>query len=184
MTVAEPSIAISGRLVRVLAPKWASTPLSGGGAAVRGGRFNDKGQEALYMSYTLAVAATEYGQDLGPRPGTFCYYDVDLNPVADLTSEEALKALGIVQVDLFTSWKDYLSRQLRPPTWDVAATLKHRGFMAARYESVLPENRPPRRANPGLNVVVWRWSLATAGEKVVALDPSDDLPHDRASWAR
>ena len=98
---------------------------------MRGGRFNEKGKEALYMSYALAVAATEYGQDLGPRPGTFCYYEVDLNPVADLTSEETLKALGIVQAALFTSWKDYLSRNLRPPTWDVAGGLMNRGFVGA-----------------------------------------------------
>lgn len=176
-----PAISVAARLVRVLAPKWASDPLSGGGAAANGGRFNDKGQPALYLSYDLDVAANEYNQDLGVRPGTFCYYDADLSPIVDLTSAAVLTALGIDRADLFASWKDPLSRSLVPPSWIVARKLSRAGYAGAQYESVVPANRSPPRGTTGVNLVVWDWSGAP-GRRLAPLDPRSDLPRDRTSW--
>jgi hypothetical protein len=48
---------------RVIAPAYAGTPLSGKGAARRGGRFNRPGQEALYLSLHKVTALAEYKQD-------------------------------------------------------------------------------------------------------------------------
>jgi hypothetical protein len=65
----------------MLAPKWAHEPLSGAGAATRGGRHNEAGMPALYMSGQFATAVAEYEQDLGIRPGTLCAYDADVTGV-------------------------------------------------------------------------------------------------------
>jgi len=56
---------------RVIVPAYAGTPISGMGAARRGGRFNRPGQEALYLSADDATALAEYKQD-NPwiQPGT------------------------------------------------------------------------------------------------------------------
>jgi RES domain-containing protein len=45
---------------RVISPAYAGTPLSGMGAARRGGRFNRPGQEALYLAMDEATALAEY----------------------------------------------------------------------------------------------------------------------------
>src|SRR3546814_4427365 len=43
-------------------PQWASDPLSGAGAAAKGGRFNREGVEALYLSLDEVTALREYQQ--------------------------------------------------------------------------------------------------------------------------
>jgi RES domain-containing protein len=182
VTVPSPAVAVDRPLCRILAPRWASKPISGLGAAAKGGRFNSKGQPALYLSFEVAVAVNEYNQDLPTRPGTFCHYDVSLYPVADLTSDSALAALGLTRADLLAPWKDQLSRGLRPSTWRISDKLIGAGYVAALYESAVPKNRPPVRPMPGVNVVVWAWSRRRKGRKVVALDPSGDLPRNQASW--
>ena len=169
--------------MRVLSPKWATDPSSGAGAAVRGGRFNEQGLPALYLSFDLEVAANEYGQDLPGRAGTFCHYDVSLSPVADLTSEGTLSALNLTRADLTASWKDQLRRKLRPTTWDIAGKLISLGYVGAAYESVLAKNRPPLRATSGINLVIWKWSTTTTSQLVVPLDPDDSLPKNQNSWS-
>jgi RES domain-containing protein len=146
VTPATPSVAVNARLVRVIAPKWATKPESGDGAAARGARFNAKGQPALYLSYELPVAANEYGQDMPDRPGTLCYYNVSLQPVADLTADATLKALSLTRGELAAPWKDQLSRGLRPSTWDIAAKLTKLGYVAALYESVVAQTAPSPNA--------------------------------------
>ena len=45
---------------RMIVPRYASTPLSGAGAARAGGRFNRPGLEALYVSLEVLTAVAEY----------------------------------------------------------------------------------------------------------------------------
>ena len=54
-----PSRPVHGRFWRMLAPKWAHAPLSGAGAAARGGRCNEPGMPALYMSERFETAVAE-----------------------------------------------------------------------------------------------------------------------------
>ncbi|XBS67955.1 RES family NAD+ phosphorylase [Acerihabitans sp. KWT182] len=60
---------------RIIVPAFASTPLSGMGAARQGGRFNRPRQEALYLSADEVTALAEYKQD-NPwlQPGTICTF--------------------------------------------------------------------------------------------------------------
>lgn len=172
------------QLLRVLAPRWAHDPLSGAGAAFRGGRYNRPGIEALYLAYDIDIAVREYEQDIGTRPGTFCFYDVDLSPVVDLTVVGAVRDLGFAPADRFCLWKDMLSRGATPPTWLLADAAVAAGFVAAIVPSAVPANRPPRRRSTGKNVVIWRWNSGGPGTRVTALDPTNELPVDQSSWPR
>jgi RES domain-containing protein len=72
-------------LFRAHSPQWASRPTSGAGAAIRGGRFNREGVEALYLSLDEVTALREY-QQTSPflPPCTMCSYTVALRNLVDL----------------------------------------------------------------------------------------------------
>ncbi len=158
----------------MLAPKWAHEPLSGAGAAARGGRLNEPGMPALYMSEQFDTAISEYEQDLGIRPGTLCAYDADIADVVDLCDADICAAADVDLRDLRCAWKQiaFIDKQ-RPPTWDIAARLRRAGASGVRVSSVQPVG--------GANLVLWRWNDAPH-QTVIALDPLGDLPKDQSSW--
>lgn len=158
----------------MLAPKWAHEPLRGAGAATRGGRHNEHGTPALYMSEQVATAIAEYEQDLGIRPGMLCAYDVDVTAVVDLCDAAGRAAASVMIDELRCPWKRiaFIDRS-RPPTWDIAKRLLDAGASGVRVPSVL--------AVGGANLVLWRWNDAP-GRRVAALDPLGDLPTGQSSW--
>lgn len=157
----------------MLAPRRAQEPLSGSDAARHGGRWNEPGQSALYMSETFATAIAEYEQDLGIRPGTLCAYDVDSGWIVDFGDEGACRLLGVTRDDLLCPWKQIaLIEHRRPPTLDIIRRLLDHGDAGVRV--------PSARAG-GCNLVLWRWNDA-ATSRVAALDPLGDLPRDQRSW--
>ena len=169
------TISIARRYWRMLAPKRAHDPLSGAGAASRGGRFNPPGLPALYMSEEFSTAVAEYEQELGIRPGTLCAYDVRSERVADLADARTLKALGANTNLLRAPWKQIAFVERRTPvTWSMAERLLADGIDGIRVPSVQAT---------GFNLVLWRWNVEGAA-RVVALDPFHDLPTNRSSWRR
>ena len=158
----------------MLAPKWSHEPLGSAGAAARGGRHNEPGMAALYMSERFETAIAEYEQELGIRPGTLCAYVVDVAGVVDLRDAAACITAGVAAADLLCPWKRiaFVDRR-RPPTWDIARRLFGSGAAGIRVPSVQPIG--------GANLVLWRWNDA-ADRKVEALDPLHDLPKDQSSW--
>jgi RES domain-containing protein len=171
-----PVRAVRGRFWRVLAPRWSHEPLSGAGAATRGGRWNEPGGPALYMSERFETAVAEYEQELGIRPGTLCAYAVDVAGVVDLCDPEVRALAAVVDEDLRCPWKQIaLVDRKRPPNWDIARRLHGDGATGARVPSV--------QAVGGVNLVLWRWNDVASG-RVEALDPLHDLPRDQLSWRR
>lgn len=55
-------------LYRASQPRWAYLPLSGEGAAISGGRFNEQGVQALYLSLEPETSIAEYKQDARHLP--------------------------------------------------------------------------------------------------------------------
>ena len=175
-TTTAPTIRVRRRYWRMLSPRWAHRPLSGEGAARHGGRYNEPGVPALYMSEVFATAVAEYEQEIGIRPGTLCAYDVEAQPIVDLTDQAALRAVGVTGSDLACPWKRIaLIDKERPPTWDLASRLVAQGVAGVLTPSI--------RARRGVNLVLWRWNEDGPGSpRVVALDPLGDLPLDQSSW--
>jgi RES domain-containing protein len=168
------TIHLKRRCWRMLAPKWAYQPLSGVGAASFGGRFNELGLPALYLSEDYITAIAEYEQDLGIRPGTLCAYDIDMGGIVDLTLPEIQAAFDISRDTLHCPWKEYwLVQKQRPPTWDLASQLVAQGYNGIRVPSVQHFN--------GVNLVLWHWNDSDEN-KVIPLDPRGDLPANQESW--
>jgi RES domain-containing protein len=146
---------IRGRWFRVLTPRFAHQPLSGGGASVKGGRFNAPGQQALYLSADPHTAYAEYTQNVFDRPGLMCSYDVAAGPIADLTDPATLAALGVTAYDLAGRWV----RVTDPPGQRIAGRLFAGGYAGATYWSA--------QHPAGTNIVLWRWSDDEARATVV-----------------
>ncbi len=168
------SVDVNGRFWRMLAPRWAFDPLSGAGAARAGGRWNEPGQAALYLSDSHAVAIAEYQQDL-PRPGTLTAYDVKASGILDLAEVDVRDALGMDEAFLRQPWKRARDiERSRPRCWDFSAAAFAAGWQGVRVPSVQAS---------GSNLVLWRWNQDGA-PAVRHLDPLSELPRDQASWLR
>jgi RES domain-containing protein len=152
----------------MLAPRWSHAPLSGGGAARAGGRWNERGQPALYLSIDHSTAIAEYQQDL-PRPGSLTAYDVVATSILDLTDPKILLDLAIDAQILKVAWKRVRDVEGgRPVSWDFAAAAR-----AAGHQGVLA----PSVQASGKNLVLWSWN-EDGGATVVPIDPLGDLPRN------
>ena len=169
------SLHVKRRCWRMLAPKWAYQPLSGAGAARHGGRFNEPGTKALYISEDYITAISEYEQELGIRPGTLCAYEVDVNGIVDLVDPQVQSDCSVTPAILTCAWKElWLVKKQRPPTWDLAAKLIAANFAGMRIASV--------RHKSGVNLVFWKWNDHPE-RCITALDPNSDLPFDQSYWS-
>lgn len=164
-------------LFRAHAPQWASRPTSGAGAAMRGGRFNREGIEALYLSLEELTALREYQQTSRFLPPcTMCSYSVALRNLVDLRSLH----LGPPWDDLWQDWREdwrhlKFERHIEPPTWVLADMVRAQGHTGIVFPSLTHEG--------GTNVVVYPDRLVDSN--VVAVnDPDHQLPGDRSSWGR
>jgi RES domain-containing protein len=106
-------------------PRWAYLPTSGEGAERHGGRFNRRGQAALYTALDLTTAWLEaqQGFPFKAQPMTVVAYQVHCERIAELTDLGRLAAASIDPADLSCPWEDLASRGVQPPTWRIADTL-------------------------------------------------------------
>jgi len=167
-----------GRGFRGHDPKWSFAPLSGDGAAKRGGRFNRAGEPTLYLALDIVTAVNECMQGLGQRlqPLLICEYDVDCEPVADLGTESSRTELGVAFADLACGWLTHMRSGREPPSWRVVDALKNQGFAG-----MIASSLAPGADSNDLNLILWRWGpdLPT---QVTVHDPSRRLPNDQLSW--
>lgn len=160
---------------RMHAPRWASQPMSGMGAAHAGGRFNRPGQEALYLSRDTTTAIAEYQQD-NPwlQPGTLCSYFASGLRLADLSNGYDPDRWAELWADHACDWRrERFDLGHEPPTWYMSDDV-----IAERLDGMLF----PSQANPGgINLVIFDTSTKPSSQLRVH-DPSEQLPKDQASW--
>jgi RES domain-containing protein len=169
----------TGRCYRGHDPKWSFSPTSGDGAALTGGRFNRKGEHRLYLSLDIATAVGECTQGFANRlmPLTICEYDADIEPVADLRTDEARQALGIDYRDLDCAWKNLMLAGKEAPSWLVVDKLAAEGFAGILVPSFVPG------AGAGnINIVLWQWG-SDLPHQLLVFDPHGGLPSDQSSWS-
>jgi RES domain-containing protein len=153
---------------RVISPAYASMPLSGMGAARRGGRFNRPGQEALYLSMDEATALAEYKQD-NPwlPPGMICTFFLNGLKVADLAAGFDPERWSPVWADFAVDWRtEWFGRHIEPPTWYMADDV-----VAAGLDGII---FPSQTRAGGTNVVIYGTSSRSANQLSV-FDPNGVL---------
>lgn len=129
-------------LFRAHTPRWASQPLSGAGAALRGGRFNREGIAALYLSLDELTALREYQQTSAfLPPATLCTYSANLPALVDLRLLQKDAAWDELWHDWREDWRHLRFEQhIEPPTWVLADLVR------AQWRGVLVV----RRLRPGV----------------------------------
>ncbi|WP_231739351.1 RES family NAD+ phosphorylase [Novosphingobium sp. FSW06-99] len=143
----------SGFLYRALNPLWASSPLSGEGAARFGGRFNPKGMPALYTSLRPETAMREANQVGAFQPITLVAYRAEIVRVFDGTDPVALSKLGISVATLADCrWRDTMLAGSIPATQQLAIDLK-----VQRYAGILVPSFAPHAQADDRNLVLWTW---------------------------
>jgi RES domain-containing protein len=164
-------------LFRAHTPQWASRPTNGAGAAIRGGRFNREGVEALYLSLDEVTALREY-QQTSPflPPCMMCSYTVALRDLVDLRQFHHGGPWDELWHDWREDWRHLkFERHIEPPTWVLADMVLAHGYTGILFPSQAHEG--------GTNVVVYSDRL-TDGNSVTVNDPDGRLPRDQSSWAR
>lgn len=167
-----------GTCFRAHDPRWSFAPLSGVGAAQKGGRFNPVGCAALYLSLDLTTAILEASQGFSFKvpPLTLVSYTIDCENIHDLTDPAVLTTLTIEPAALAEGWALAVAEGRRPRSWDVAEHLIDAGSAGVIVPSFAPG---ASRANR--NLVLWQWG-AVLPHKVEAFDPSGRLPKNQLSW--
>lgn len=169
-----------GRCYRGHDPAWSFSPLSGEGAATRGGRFNRKGEPALYLSLDVITAVGECTQGLTQRlqPLTMCEYDVDCENIADLRAKSGRSRHRVKLADLACPWLTFQLAGKRAPSWAIAEKLKKAG-----YAGIIVPSFVPGATEASNNLVLWKWGPALP-HRVDVYDPSGRLPRNQLSWPK
>lgn len=159
-------------------PRWAFSPLSGEGAAIRGARFNPKGTPALYLGLSIDGTILEVSYGLGHRiqPLTICAYDVDVADLVDLSTASHQKAAGVSFADMSCAWSLDLSNGRKPASWKIAESLVAQGAAGIVVPSLAVGATPDAK-----NLVLWNWGPSLP-HRVELIDPKGALPRDQKSW--
>ena len=159
-------------------PKWAWAPLSGEGAAAKGGRFNPVGAPALYLALTIEGMFLEMGHGFAHRfdPLTICSYDVDVDDLVDLRTDRDRAAARVELGDMSCAWAYDLAAGRRPPSWTIADAL-----IASGASGILTPSFALGARAGMTNLVLWKWG-PNPPHKVVVHDPSGRLPKNQLSW--
>ncbi len=167
-----------GRCYRAHDPAWSFTPLSGAGAAITGGRFNRKGEPALYLSLDVMTSFGECTQGFTARllPLTMCEYDIDCEDIADLRDDAARAGHGIARDELSCAWLVFQRSGQQAPSWLAIDRLK-----ASGHAGILVPSFALGATDANVNLVLWIWGPALP-HKVDVYDPTGRLPRDQLSW--
>lgn len=160
---------------RMHAPRWATAPTSGAGAATHGGRVNRPGTPALYLALEPETALHEY-QQLSPLmpPGTLVSYTVRLAPVVDFRGGHDSTLWSDLWEDFHCDWRElWFNQRVEPPSWVMADEALAAGAKGILFMS--------RLSPGGTNLVVFNDMLAK-DDTLQVYDPTGALPKNQDSW--
>lgn len=143
-----------GTLYRALNPIYAREPMSGRGAEIYGGRFNNKGTPALYLSLSVMTALRESNQVGSLQPTTLVFYEADIERIFDTRDGAALKSEGMNPSTLADpTWRDQMKATGKAETQAFA-----RRLTTAGYHGLLVKSFAPGAGEDDFNLVLWTWS--------------------------
>lgn len=152
-------------------PAWAWQPLSGDGAAAKGGRFNPVGTPALYLALTIEGMFLEVSHGFGHRfdPLTVCSYNLHIDGLIDLRTEAARGQAGVSLENMACAWAMDVASGNTPASWCVAERL-----IAGGAAGILVPSFARGARQDMTNLVVWRWGPKRPYQ-VTVHDPSRRL---------
>jgi RES domain-containing protein len=158
-------------------PRWAFKPHSGDGASSSGGRFNPRGVAALYLASTFEGVAVEQAHGFAYRllPLTIVSYDVDVQDIIDLRTDQGRQAANVKLEDMACAWKLDDANGRVPASWQIATRL------SKSAAGILVPSFVNRARAEMHNLVLWKWG-PNLPHRVTAYDPSGRLPKNQLSW--
>lgn len=143
---------ISGTFVRICPEDQIEIALEKGSPNRAPGRYNRKGEDALYLTPTEESARTaliKY-KDSITEPLVLVKYDVQPTQVVDLRSDE----LSDLRRKSSVNWQESIKRGEEPSSWSVADQLKKNNEIGLI---------DPSRKNPDIwHLTLFRWNEAGA----------------------
>jgi RES domain-containing protein len=154
-------------------PKWASNPLSGEGASLKGGRFNPVGISTLYLALTIEGVFLEMGGGFSHRfePLTICSYAVDVENIVDLRDEAVRADNNVKLADMACDWEYGRAIGKIPASWILASN-----FIKNGVSGILVPSFAIGAAQHMSNLVLWKWGAALP-HKVEIYDPNERLSY-------
>lgn len=152
-------------------PRWSFEPTSGEGAKLTGGRYNPKGQKALYLSFSElgAIIESQHGFSKRLQPRLLCAYQIDVEKIIDLTDPQITQSLDIHPSKLGGDW---LFSDEEPYTHTVFTQLINLGANGVIDRSYATNS------DAGKNIILWQWN-----DNVSVIDDYNALPTNQNSWA-
>ena len=168
----------TGTAYRAHDPRWSWTPLSGEGAAAKGGRFNPNNVPTLYLALTIEGMFLEMSHGFARRfePLTVCSYEVDVDDLIDLRTDADRTREGVDLAVMACPWALDLSAGRKPASWSLAERL-----IASGASGILVPSFATGATTDTTNLVLWRWG-PDLPHRVTVHDPSGRLPRDASSW--
>lgn len=161
---------------RIHTPKWADSPVSGLGAALYGGRLNRPGVAALYLSLDTQTAINEFkGTSTLLPPGTLISYQISVTNIVDFRHGYQADKWSSLWDSFYCDWRSLVfDEKIEPPSWvlgDRVMTANAKGILFLSAYGYY-----------GTNLVLYPHLLA-ATDKIVVIDPKDDLPKNQLAWS-
>lgn len=131
----------------------------------------------LYLSTAYDTAIGECTQGFANRmpPLTLCDYDVDCEPIADLSRDASRTALSVSLKDLACPWMRLMEDGEPVPSWQVGERMEAQGFVGMLVPSFFPGAEAQH-----LNLILFKWGDDLPA--LVRVYATERLPKDRSSW--
>jgi RES domain-containing protein len=102
-------------------------------------------------------------------------YDVDVDDIVDLRSDDGRKAAAVEFADMACAWRLDLASGREPASWRLANRLRKNaaGILVPSFANGARQHMH--------NLVLWTWG-PDLPHRVTVHDPNGQLPRDQRSW--
>ena len=123
----------------------------------------------MYFQHLYSFHLLPYRFVYKTQPLTLCTYEVDCQPILDLTDPSVLAHYNIHPADLACPWMSDWYQGRDPASWAIADGLIQKGIVGIRVAS-----QSVGAGNEDINIVFWKWAR-TPPRQVRVIDDENRL---------